>query len=400
MFDNGQEDYEVNVFWKVCYYDSSSKRFAQKMLFVDTDKLAPVEKHAIEMIVERQDMATARDMLGFRQLFSEMEKTGSKRSSMRGFSMLSYFEDEQGIEIPLAKVGPMMTGNPDAVLAPILFDDADVKLMLSGSVDFDYSVISLSSEELRVLSYYLRDVEELRQTEFYNDGPGTLSFGNPCEIKTGVSMDEIRSCVQVFRRLYMQKEPANLCKAAEIFVKALKLHPLANWVESKVSEYSSDLQAPPSEPMLQLTLDFTTKRLIDVYLYTLFVHQPDSKRERQFKSCLKSVNDDEHLLLWLFLNALQECICTYVNIELYLRIWFDGYVLYKSESVDIVESLRRSHPGVGLIEKKDERLKRIFDETIGKIAESLWIEEGRPVCGPGAYVKRARARFAELGLSH
>ena len=44
---------------------------------------------------------------------------------------------------------------------------------------------------------------------------------------------------------------------------------------------------------------FTRKRLIDIFLYTRFAHQPQAKRVKQFNECLQEVGNSDKLE-WMF----------------------------------------------------------------------------------------------------
>src|SRR5207249_3624895 len=166
---------------------------------------------------------------------------------------------------------------------------------------------SLSETDLRVLAYFKRDLLEMLRAPFYKEGPGTLDLSGcegSCTLHTAVTDDEIRSFVTIFRRLYMANEPSNFLKAVAVFAKATVGHPLGKWIEAAGKEYVAKLQRPPESFPLPQSVSFTQKRLIDVFLYTQYAHQPDDGRQRQFQECLQQLGGDRALLTFLFLEKL------------------------------------------------------------------------------------------------
>src|SRR6185312_2809323 len=96
----------------------------------------------------------------------------------------------------------------------------------------------------------------------------------------------------IFRRLYMVNEQADFKKAVAIFTNAVGDCPHGRWVGGVFDEYSKRLSSVPMmHPMIppgSFTDEF--KRLIDVFVYTQYAHQPSEQRQKQFKKCLSQVN--------------------------------------------------------------------------------------------------------------
>ena len=90
---------------------------------------------------------------------------------------------------------------------------------------------------------------------------------------------------------------------------------------------------------------FSRKRLIDVYLYTQYAHQPDERRTRQFQECLVSVDSKRPLLTWIFLTALWECALHIRNAGVVIAEFYDRYCQCHKVSADILASVYSDSPG-------------------------------------------------------
>jgi hypothetical protein len=125
------------------------------------------------------------------------------------------------------------------------------------------------------LGYFARDLRELLASAFIKDGPGTLNgpwSDGRYRLKTAVSDEETRSFVTIYRRLYMDNEPANFVKAVKAFSEALQGYALAKWVQGIATKYETALEAEPDfVPVIEkVKLSFSRKRLIEVFLYTQY----------------------------------------------------------------------------------------------------------------------------------
>jgi hypothetical protein len=237
------------------------------------------------------------------------------------------------------------------------------------------------------------------------DGPGTIHLaGIPpitptsrVRLETAVSDEEIRSFVTIFRRLYMENEPANFEKAVAVFVKALGGHPYGKWVEVEAKVYEEQLTASPDDHrMLQPdTFTFTAKRLIDVFLYTQYAHQPDERRERQFAECLKQVHGNRAVMTWMFLTTIWSCSLKILNAGTQISEWFRVYCECHKVSPDLVTSVRDDQVGLGAAEKEADRRERVFREKVEKLAADLWDQNGHPNGGPTQFLAMAREQLGQ-----
>jgi hypothetical protein len=236
------------------------------------------------------------------------------------------------------------------------------------------------------------------------DGPGIIRSSGymllPLDVapvvETAVTDDEIRSFVTIFRRLYMDKEPANFKRAVVVYVKALGDHPHAKWVAGVAREYESHLAcAPVSARFVQANAcTFTTKRVVDVFLYTQYAHQPDEQRQRQFNECLNQVHGKRSVLTWMFLTELWKCGLEISNAGRVIADWFKHYCDRHGVLPNIVNSLRQDHLGLGSVEKKEDQKARLFREAVEGIEMELWKQAGRPEGGPVQFRAMAREQLS------
>ncbi|HEY7426546.1 MAG TPA: hypothetical protein VH682_20090 [Gemmataceae bacterium] len=391
------------LFWKIRYLDCADRQFKDRCLYLNTKSLDPVTHVAVELVAENKSSKTEREILKYRHLFTE-DKSGTgprgrhEPDYFKGFCLSDYFEDETGKEMALHEMGPILTGDPTARLFPRGARRHDIDFMLADPKPIPVAEVSLSSEETRLLGYFARDLQELLDSAFMKDGPGTLSTGSGIpSLETAVTDDEIRSFVTIFRRLYMEKEPANFQKAVAVFAKALGDHPYAKWVAGVASEFQSHLAAVVDpRPFIQtITCTFTTKRLIDVFLYTQYAHQPDEKRQPQFTDCLNEVHGQRVLLTWLFLTEIWRCGLEIGNAGNAVSWWFKHFCDHHGVLPDVLNSLRDDHSGLGVAEKEEHRQARLFREKAEELAMELWKQAGRPEGGPNQFLVTAREQLAK-----
>ena len=381
------------LFWRIRYLDSQDKQFKDRDLCLDTGTLDPVTKAAVEATYDLND-TSRRSMLRHRALFRE-ERADENLMAFGGcFCVPDYFEDEAGQEISPKRMAVILSGNPQAVLFPPGTRPHDVEYCVAEKPPIHLDQITLSTEQVDVLGYFARDLRELLASALYKDGPGSLSGPGPGKswvLKTAISDEEIRSFVTIFRRLYMEKEPANFGNAVSVFAAAIAGHPVAKWVQAIATEYTNSLQQPPnSVPLLSSqALPFTRKRLIDVYLYTQYAHQPDERRARQFNECLAAVGGNRHSLTWLFLTEIWKCAIEFHNAGGVIADFYDRYCQSHSTTSVVLASLSADHSGFGTLEKKADKEARIFREKAEELAKVLWEQAGRPVGGHTAWIKPA-----------
>ena len=253
------------LLWNIRYFDRTQNDFKDRLLCLDTKTLDPVSRAAIELVAEDNSSKRRRDILKFRGVFKEEDwKSAAGTSgivdSFRMVGPLEYFEDETGAEISLQEVAAIVTGDPNARMAPQGARQHDIDLMLAKPKPTPVAEVTLDPEKVRLLGYFTRDLREMQESAFMKDGPGSLkSVGNiPMTsasepvLETVVTDDEIRSFATIFRRLYMKSEPANFTKAVDLYVKVLGDHPYAKWVAGVFSEYEIHLEATPDlRPLIQ-----------------------------------------------------------------------------------------------------------------------------------------------------
>lgn len=386
------------IFWRIRYFDRTDKQFKDRDLFLDTATLPPAKRGVVELLAESKSSGSDREVLKFRSLFAEgtWNDWGGERlreiGEMKSFCIHEYFEDENGEQITMAEIGPILTGNPNTVLVPRGAKQYHIDYMLAENPPLPVAEVTLSTDEIRLFGYFVRDLEELRASALMNDGAGTISKGgtlpalpnNDYHHQTAVTDDEIRSSMTIFRRLYMEKEPANFVKAAALFEKTLGTHPLGKWVKGVADEYESHLQdLPQLRPFVQgTTVTFNVKRLIDVFIYTQYAHQPGERRQRQFIECLQQVGGKRQFLTWLFLKEVWVCGLEIGNAGRVIASWFNRYCDHSGITPNVLNSLRAEHLGLGTAEKEQARKDRLFREKVEELERVLWKEAGKPEGGP------------------
>lgn len=392
--------------WKVRYWDRSCREMKDRSLVLDTETLDPATKEAVELVADEEWPNRSERILKFRQLFVECDHatlSAMMRScaQFRGVGPHEYFEDDDGRPVTLHELGPLLTGNPDVVFIPSGARPHDIELMLSKSDPLDVTT-PLAASAARHFAYFARDLRELERSAFIKEGPGILQSSNlsseACVLETAVSEEEIRSFLTIFRRFYMSSEPFNFDRTADLFVQIHGDHPRSRWVGAVRNGFLDSLEKPidscpfwtDESPL------FTTKRIIDVFLYTRFAHQPDERRERQYRECLRQVSGKKSVLTWIFLFEVSGCSLEILNAGRVITAWFSRYCRTHGMSPDVLNSLSEDHAGVGSLEKEDARSARKLQERIDALAFSLWQHEGCPVGGFAAFIPQAKDQLGKL----
>lgn len=389
------------LLWKIRYLDRLDKQFKDRYLSLDTKTLDPVTRVAVELVVQNKSPKTERDILRYRRLFTEYELASLPTDPTDLARIIGgvsgYFEGETGKEITEREMGPIVTGSPTARLIPSGARQHDIDFMLSDPTPVPVAEITLTSEEVRLFGYFVRDLKELKDSAFMKDGPGTikasgtlsLSASSNHTLETAVTDEEIRSFVTIFRRLYMtgNHDPASFAKVIPLFTNALGDHRYAKWVAGVAKEFKNHLDSVPDfRPFIQPgTITFTTKRLIDVFLYTQYAHQPNEDRQRQFGECLQQAHGKRPVLTWMFLTEIWHCSLEIGNAGRIISWWFQRYCDHHGVSPDILSSLRDDHSGLGVAEKEADRRARLFREKVEELAMDLWKQNGRPEGGPSDF---------------
>ncbi len=387
------------LFWKIRYLDRSDKIFKDRNLNLNTNSLDPTTQAAVELVAESKSSKTEWEILKYKHLFAKgtVVSVGNPDNWDRFMSVgpSEYLEDELGNEITDNEMAQILTGSSTARSIPRGAKQHDIDFMHSEPKPIPLAEVSLTTEEVRLLGYFVRDLRELQESAFMTDGPGTLktsgntilsSAGNPI-LETAVTDEEIRSFVMIFRRLYMtgNHDPASFTKVVPIFVKALGDHPLSKWIEGMFKDYHRHLEsAPDTWPFVPCT--FSTKLLIDVFLYTQYAHQPSADRQRQFGECLAVVHGHRAVLTWMFLTEIWQLSLEVGNVGKVIASWFKQYCDHHSVSPNVLNSLRDHHDGLGSAEKEADRRLRLFKEKVKQLATDLWEQEGKPAGGPTQFL--------------
>lgn len=398
------------VFWRIRYLDRSDKKFKDRDLLLDTDALHPAAKAAIELLMETGNHKTERSILKHRGLFrqvtsDEFHEAMNHAKCFKGVTLTEYVEDENEIELSSTEIGQILTGNPNAVSVPSGAEKHDIDLMLAEPKPIPIAEVVLSQANLKLLGYFVRDFRELSSSSFLKEGPGTItargSMSSPVndpELTTAVNDDEIRSFVTIFRRLYMENEPANFLKAAAAFALAVGDHPYSRWIDGNAKSFKSNLDKPAEvRPFLSTGQPtFTRKLLIDVFLYTQYAHQPDERRQRQFHECLSQVDGKRSFLAWLFLTEMWKISLEICNAGRLIAAWLDRYCEHHQVCPDVITSLRCDHPGIGANEKDGDRRARLFREKSEELALEMWKTNGRPAGGPMVFQREAERQLKSV----
>ena len=385
------------IFWRIRYLDRSDKTFKDRDLFLDTATLPPAKRAAVELLTESKNSRDDWEFLKLKSLFREQSPTDvskgfrDAKGGMKMFSLLDYFEDEVGQRLTSAEMSYILSGKTGGTVILGGAKQYQIDYLLAPKAPLPIAEVSLSAEELQVFGYFVRDLFELQDSTLMKEGPGTLSTGgtrpslpDDDHLETSVKDEEIRSFITIFRRLYMEREPANFLKAAALFESKLVNHPLGKLVKGVASEYVRNLQEVPDfcERRIDMNVTFTVKRLIDVYLYTQYAHQPNEQRQRQFVECLKQVGKRRNFLAWQFLTEVWKCGLEIGNAGRVIATWFKHYCEHHGITPDVLNSLRTEHTGLGTAETKEARKTRLFREKVEELELELWKQAGKPEGGP------------------
>lgn len=392
------------LFWRIRYLDSRDGQFRDRDLWLDTTTLDSATKAAVEATHNLQDPGHGRGMLRYRQLFRERQLSTIDVNQLLGsyddlntVFIHDYFEDENGNEVTNQRIAVILSGKPNAVMFPARTPQYEVDYALAMNRPIPIGQISLPAEALSALGYFTRDLREMLTSAFYRDGPGKLTghVGGEPSLQTAVSDEEIRSFVTIFRRLYMKTEPANFLKAAEVFANAVAGHPLANVIRGRAGEYQAELHSPPTLVPFAGggAVPFTRKRLIDVFLYTQYVHQPDQRRYRQFHECLAAVGNRRPVLTWLFLTEMWACALHVRNAGVIIADFYDRYCSHHQVSGGVLDSVSKENAGIGALEKKAAFEARILREKTEELALAIWKQNGEPAGGPMQFLQQTHEQL-------
>jgi hypothetical protein len=168
------------LFWKIRYLDRADKVFKDRYLYLHTRTLDPVTCAAVELVAENRSSRTQREILKYRHLFVEQELSAVHANQndwdrLIGVGPSEYFEDETGKEFTHDDMARIITGSSTARAIPPGAKQHDIDFMLAEPKPIPLADVSLTSDELRLLGYFVRDLEEMQGSAFMKDGPGTLT---------------------------------------------------------------------------------------------------------------------------------------------------------------------------------------------------------------------------------
>lgn len=388
----------------------TNREHTRKDLILDTVTLEPSVRAAVELITEDPAIELKPKILKYRHLFTA--ELSSSTQYVEGRVVFvgpsDYWEDEKGQRVSRNEVIQIKTGNPQLVSIPHSYEDHDLELILSESKPLPLAQGKISDEDVRLLGIFDRDIQELQESKFITNNPGTLqtvgfptlSSSQPMQLETPCNDDELRSFIMIFRRLYMtsNNDPANLYLIVKLVTKAFGDHPYGTWIEKSFKSYKDHLDRKQKiglfGPSFECT--FTTKKLIDVFLYYHYAHQPDVKKERDFNAYIQELSGNRDLLTWLFLTEIHRLGCKMRSISSAIRPWFRKYCEQNNCWPQSAISIHKSISGIGAQEKQEDRSKRLFDEKVKQLACDLWIDSSEPAGGHELFLETARKQLKEL----
>jgi len=74
----------------------------------------------------------------------------------------------------------------------------------------------------------------------------------------------------------------------------------------------------------------------------------------------------------------------------------ESYCEFQGHTPTLVDSIAKEASGIGQLEKKEERHKRILAQRTQQLAAALWEEDGRPDGGSTPYWAQASKQLGEI----
>ena len=78
------------------------------------------------------------------------------------------------------------------------------------------------------------------------------------------------------------------------------------------------------------------------------------------------------------------------NAGVIISDFFDKYCQCHRVKSDILTSVAKDNPGIGTVEKRQDRKERLTSEAVKSLARQLWHERGSPQGGPTQFENEAR----------
>jgi len=390
----------VEVLWKIERFNRSTKERSEKWLRLDTATLDAVLRHKVEWCLERHSIFS-RDILRYRCLFQhaiesvqESWEADGSHDRWRLIAVHDYAEDDEDKEISFTEIARIVTGEPDILLVPPGMRPHDMQLHYLASNTplppnpLDH--IHLTQQEIDTLAYYLRDATELKEEHFFRNPPSLHAQGNQQWLET-IPVENIRSFVIVFRKMYMDGEPGNYVKACDVYVRHFLNKRVTDWVSAERRLYEDFLSKQASFfPGMNPPYSFTNKCLIDAFLYTKFIHQPQERRIRQFHGFLQEVGNADRLEFACY-NAMLELGRYYSRLQWVLSSELPAYLNHTGARPSFDSPPFVNAGGRGSRLTKEELEAKQLHERAERLGYELWTKEGKPEGDLPAYVARAES---------
>ncbi len=396
----------MRVIWKVRSWEKQ-RDFFDRSLEVRTEELAPVDRCVLEYVVQecRESRFVMRRLRHhFREIREEdLNSHMWNAENVRPICVPDYFESADGREMTLTAIAREKFDNPNLVSIPSHFQKHDIDLMISENSPPQpdpHLKISLNQDEINALSYFVRDAKELKQSAFHiGRGPSLHSTAGQSDYSLrNFSEEQARSYITIFRRLYMDGEPGNFIRACELYCDRFLNKRITDWVGAEKKEYQSELTAPYSALFPRSPFPFSTKRLLDVFIYTRYAYQPSKDRTRQYNECLLAVGNADKLF-WFFLTAVREISLYYINVLPYIENEIQWYLKATNLSPSIDCSPLSDNSVDGRRQLVDVNTYDRFQEYASRLAVALWSADQQPNDALPKYLRTATSQLKEALLT-
>jgi hypothetical protein len=182
---------------------------------------------------------------------------------------------------------------------------------------------TLTQDEIDALGFFLRDITEIRASRFCQHNAFSLN-SHPERLET-IPAEFIKAFFVVFRRMYMAQEKGNFVTACDIV--APKVNTLiGDIIRHHRDEYQTNLNSTPRNvlPFVAGTVSFTTKELIDAFLYTKIAHQPQPRSIARWKTFVAQVGTEVRLEFLLYMSVMT-LLCHIVNAAGWIEQYRNAY---------------------------------------------------------------------------
>jgi hypothetical protein len=343
----------------------------------------------------------SREILHYRHLFQPIVEpiqeswiADGSHDNERLVTVYDYAEDAEDKEISFTEMARAVTGNPDVLVVPPGMRSHDIQLYyLAKNTPLPpnpLDQIHLTQQEIDTLAYFLRDATELKRERFYCNPPSFHAQGDQQWVET-IAVENIRSFVIVFRRMYMDGEPGNYAKACDVYTKHFLNKRITDWISAEKRLYEQFLCGRASLfPGLGPPYSVENKPLIDAFLYTKFVHQPQERRIKQFQTFLQEVGNADRMEFACY-NAMLELTRYYSRLQWVLANELPGYLNHTGAKPSFDSPPFVNEGGRGSRLTKEELEARQLHDRAEKLGYELWTKDGKPDGELPQYVVRAEA---------